>query len=109
MKRIASIAIACLTFVALSCGAVKQQQRTLVITWTSDGNPGVPVCSAQQANCVAAIQIEDLSTGVVVNVPATAVSYTAPSTTDKYQVRVTGFDGGGRAIYSIYAPVSKGK
>lgn len=109
MKRLASIAIACLTFVALSCGAVKQQQRTLVITWTSNGNPGVPVCGVQQSNCVTAIQIEDLSTGVLVNVPATAVSYTAPSTTDKYRVRVTGFDGSGRAIYSVYAPVPKGK
>jgi hypothetical protein len=78
----------------------------LLISWSSDGNPLVPVCGAATQNCKLNFTVLDETTGATVNLPITATSYMAPNSTDIYEVRVNGFDGQGNGISSQYEQVS---
>lgn len=115
-----SLVIAALMFAALAggagCGtkpASKPSSLTesgsnptsLLISWSSDGNPLVPVCNGATQNCKNDITVLDKTTGAEVTVPITASSYTAPNANDSYAVRVNGFDGQGNSIASEYEVV----
>jgi hypothetical protein len=82
--------------------------NSLLITWSSDGNPLVPICDADLANCKASITVLDQTTGVATNVPIGSNAYYAPNSTDTYQVRVNGYDWKGLAISSAYETVTVG-
>lgn len=81
---------------------------SLLITWSSDGNPSVPVCNGATQNCKQNFTVLDQTTGATVTVPITAMSYTAPNPNDSYAVRVNGFDGQGNSISSAYEVVPIG-
>jgi len=115
MKR---LALAVLMVVALvggaGCGSSPASKSTslseseptsLLITWSSDGNPLVPVCNGATLNCKKDITVLDQSTGAAVTVPITSSSYTAPNPSDSYAVRINGFDGQGNSISSQYETV----
>jgi hypothetical protein len=78
---------------------------SLLITWSSDGNPLVPVCNGATQNCKSDITVLDKTTGAEVTIPITSSSYTAPNSNDSYAVRVNGFDGQGNSIASEYEVV----
>ena len=78
---------------------------SLLISWTSDGNPLVPVCGTETLNCKLNITVLDKTTGATVSLPINATSYTAPNPNDSYEVRVNGFDGLGNSISSTYEQV----
>jgi hypothetical protein len=116
MKR---LVLAALAFAALMSGAgcgisaPKATSETskptlptsLLISWSTDGNPLVPVCGTATQNCKLNITVLDETTGATVNLPITATSYTASNPNDTYQVRVNGFDGLGNSISSTYEQV----
>jgi hypothetical protein len=117
MKRLflAALAIAALMSGA-GCGtsAPKATSETskptlptssLLISWTSDGNPLVPVCGTTMQNCKLNITVLDKTTGTTVSLPITATSYSAPNSNDTYEVRVYGFDGQGNSISSTFEQV----
>jgi len=78
---------------------------SLLISWSSDGNPLVPVCNGATQNCKNDITVLDKTTGAEVTLPITASSYTATAPNDTYAVRVNGFDGLGNSIASEYEVV----
>jgi hypothetical protein len=78
---------------------------SLVISWSSDGNPLVPVCNGATQNCKKDITILDKTTGTEVTVAITAMNYIASNPNDSYVVRVNGFDGQGNSISSAYEAV----
>jgi hypothetical protein len=81
------------------------KSSTLAISWSTDGNPLVPVCGTATQNCKSNITVLDETTGVAVSLPITATSYTASNPNDTYDVRVNGFDGEGNSISSQYEQV----
>lgn len=56
---------------------------TVVCTWTSNGNPGKPVCgSAASSNCLLNYVLYNQTTGAVIaTIPITATSYTFTAST----------------------------
>jgi len=82
------------------------QPTSLLITWSSDGNPLVPVCNGATQNCKKDLTVLDKTNGAEVTVAITASNYTAPNAGDTYAVRVNGFDGEGNSISSEYEPVT---
>jgi hypothetical protein len=78
---------------------------SLLISWSTDGNPLVPVCGTATQNCKVNITVLDVTSGATVSLPITATSYMAPNPNDTYQVRVNGFDGQGNSISSQYEQV----
>lgn len=86
------------------CGgsATSSNPKTLIISWTGDGNPSIPVCSTSRVNCKSQIQIHDMTSGMDYFVPVTDLNFIAPVSSDTYEVRTDGYDGYGNQIYSIY-------
>jgi hypothetical protein len=115
MKGVVLAALLCAALgVGVGCGSNSASKSTsleeskptpLLISWSSDGNPLVPVCNGATQNCKKDITVLDKTTGVEVTVPITASSYTAPNANDSYSVRVNGFDGQGNSIASEYEVV----
>jgi hypothetical protein len=86
-----------------SIGSSQESKPTsLLISWTGDGNPLVPVCNGATQNCKKDITVLDKTTGAEATVPITTLSYAAPNPNDSYAVRVNGFDGQGNSISSEY-------
>jgi hypothetical protein len=79
-----------------------------MLTWTSDGNPLVPLCpvTSTTTNCVSSYTIHDKTTGGMVTVKITYTSYGPVDPTHSYEIRVNGFDGNGTPISSPYAGFS---
>jgi len=80
----------------------------LPIAWTSDGNPGVPVCTATTGNlnCKSTIDILDTTSNTSVSIPVTSMSYSAPDDTHHYSIRTSGYDGNGNPLHSVYYVVN---
>lgn len=57
------------------------------VAWSSNGNPGSPVCPAAP-DCISGFEVDDLTSGVSVTLPLTAVSYTLAGTVGVHQVEV---------------------
>jgi len=112
------LALALLIFAALAgrmlfCGsastaAVSPQElkpTSMVISWSSDGNPLVPVCNGRKLNCKKDLTVLDRTTGQEITVPIIASSYTISNPNDSYAVRVNGYNGRGVSISSEYEVV----
>jgi hypothetical protein len=83
----------------------KKAPVPLLITWPSNGNPGVPLCSTTvKKSCVSGFTVKGGGYGHVV-LPATASSYLAPNAAKTYYVRTNGYDYKGNAISSAYETV----
>jgi hypothetical protein len=120
MKRLTAALLLSVPLISVGCGisvpkttAAQESGQgsnptSLLITWSTDGNPLVPVCNGATQNCKKDITVIDQTSGATVTVPITAVSYTAPNPNDTYAVRVNGFDGQGNSISSAYEVVPIG-
>jgi hypothetical protein len=92
-------------FLVVACGTPPLGTRALVISWQSNGNPGVPVCGSVLKNCWNGYTVLDMTTEKSANLDTTVVSFTAPTMTDTYEIRVNGYDLNGDPISSKYEVV----
>ena len=74
------------------------------VTWTSDGNPNVPVCGDIKVNCKSTIDIIN-NFMMIYSVPVTQNSITIPNFGNNFQIRTTGYDGDGNVLYSALEPI----
>jgi hypothetical protein len=104
VKSVLAAVLSTAVVFSIGCGgtpsAAKNPHKALVLSWANDGNPTVPVCGVNKANCKANLVVIDLRTGVRTLLPITATSYTTKTYTDTYVVHVIGYDYAGRAIES---------
>jgi hypothetical protein len=115
MKRLVMAALVfailagCMLFIdsALVTASTSQASKptSMIISWSSDGNPLVPLCNGRKVNCKNDITVLDKTTGQEVAVPITTLSYTISNPSDSYAVRVNGFNGRGARISSEYQMV----
>lgn len=88
------------------CGCGASFQSSANIAWKSNGNPGVPVCSGAQVNCVSNVAVHDKTTGnIAVAAPTNPGSVTMPNASDSFEIETNGFDGDGQPLSSGYVPV----
>lgn len=82
-----------LVLAATGCGGAVHPPPTLLLHWTGDGNPTLPVCPAAGQPCKSAIEVQDFSVfgAAPIALPLDSSGYqTAVRPADAWKVRTVG-------------------
>ncbi|GGA79479.1 hypothetical protein GCM10011507_33400 [Edaphobacter acidisoli] len=99
MTRLFILGLAVLGLTGCPSSSAPTPPLAPTLTWTGNGNPGVPECSATVTTwCLTGYKLTD-SNGLSVSLSLTQMQY-APPDIATYQLFVTAIDGAGKAVES---------